>query len=67
MHVGSKIIRKFIEDIQPLACFTGHIHEGKAIDTIGNTKIINPGPFKKGKFAWFTLENDHVHVELKKV
>ncbi len=67
LHVGSKSIRKFIEEVQPLACFTGHIHEGKAVDYIGKTKIINPGPFKNGKFAWISIENNELHVELKKI
>lgn len=51
-HVGSKSVRSFIEKIQPLICFTGHIHEGMGIDTIGITKIINPGPVWKGQFAY---------------
>lgn len=67
MHVGSRSIRNFIEKVQPLACFTGHIHEGKAVDHIGKTKIINPGPFKKGNFAWITIENKELHVEFKKI
>lgn len=66
MHVGSKAIRKFIKEVQPLACFTGHIHEGQAVDLLGKTKIINPGPFKKGNFAWITTENNELHVDLKK-
>lgn len=66
LHVGSKIIRGFIEDHQPLVCLTGHIHEGKAVDQIGKTKIVNPGPFKKGKFAWITIENHETKVDLKK-
>ncbi|MHC4593245.1 MAG: metallophosphoesterase, partial [Planctomycetota bacterium] len=42
-HVGSQSVRRFIEDFQPLVCFTGHIHEAAGTDTIGRTKIINPG------------------------
>ena len=51
MHVGSKTIRKFIEQVKPKLCFTGHIHEGIGIDFIGECPIINPGPFRKGKYA----------------
>jgi len=51
-HVGSKAVRAFIEHRQPLVCFTGHIHEGKGIDEIGITKIINPGPFSEGSYAY---------------
>ncbi|MCU0512060.1 MAG: metallophosphoesterase family protein [Anaerolineae bacterium] len=43
-HVGSAAVRAFIERVQPLVCFTGHIHEAQAIDHVGRTAIINPGP-----------------------
>ena len=36
-HVGSRAVRRFIERYTPLICFTGHIHEGVGIDTIGTT------------------------------
>ncbi len=42
-HVGSQSVRTFIEQRQPLICFTGHIHEAIGVDTIGKTHIINPG------------------------
>ena len=50
-HVGSKAVRQFIERTAPLVCFTGHIHEGKGIDYIGKTAIINPGPAFSGGYA----------------
>lgn len=57
-HVGSRSIRQFIEKVQPLICFTGHIHEGIAIDHIGNTTVVNPGPAGSGNFAIAELEGD---------
>lgn len=51
VHAGSLLLRKFIEDKQPLAVITGHIHEGAAIDKIGNTTVINPGPLCDGSYA----------------
>jgi hypothetical protein len=51
IHVGSKSIRRFIEERQPLICFSGHIHEGIGIDHIGNTAIVNPGPAGKGSYV----------------
>jgi len=47
-HVGSQVIRNFIEKTQPLVCFTGHIHEGTGIDHIGTTAVVNPGPAGRG-------------------
>ncbi len=51
VHVGSNSIRKFIEEHQPLVCFSGHIHEGTGIDHIGNTAIVNPGSGRQGKLC----------------
>ncbi|TMV50319.1 hypothetical protein FE783_12265 [Paenibacillus mesophilus] len=47
-HVGSKAIRKRIEQIQPTLTLHGHIHESPYVtngwfDTIGKTICINPG------------------------
>jgi len=54
-HVGSHAIRRFIEKIQPLICFTGHIHEGIGTDRIGRTVVVNPGPFHGGHYATVIL------------
>ncbi len=47
-HVGSKVIRKFIEEHQPELCICGHIHESRNIDRIGQTLILNPGSIDRG-------------------
>jgi len=47
-QVGSKSVRAYIEQYQPLICFTGHIHEAIGIDHIGVTQTCNPGPVWKG-------------------
>lgn len=57
-HVGSTSIRTFIKKHQPLACITGHIHEGAGIDRIGRTKIINPGPFRVGNYLSLEVNKD---------
>jgi len=68
IHVGSHSIRKWIEEMQPLICFTGHIHEGAGIDAIGNTKVVNPGPFRYGRYASATLINGEiVDLDIKKI
>ncbi len=66
-HVGSKMIRKFIEWLQPLVVFTGHIHEGTGIDNIGKTPVINPGPFLNGAYAYARiLDSQLVDLEIRK-
>ncbi len=60
-HAGSQSVRGFIEQQQPLICFTGHIHVGTGIDRIGQTYIINPGPlWESGHYAWAEIENGAV-------
>jgi uncharacterized protein len=41
--VGSKAVRKAIEEGQPTLALHGHIHEAKGNTRIGNTLCINPG------------------------
>lgn len=44
-HCGNDSIRKFIMKHKPLISIVGHIHETfGAEDTVGDTKVINPGP-----------------------
>lgn len=62
-HVGSTAVREFIQQQQPLVCFTGHIHEGVGVDEIGATQIVNPGPLHTGHYAYAEIENG----ELKSV
>jgi putative phosphoesterase len=47
-HVGSKSIRRIVEEFQPSLNLCGHIHEAIAIDKIGNTTIVNPGESSQG-------------------
>ncbi|GAB5492089.1 MAG: metallophosphoesterase [Phototrophicaceae bacterium] len=68
-HVGSKAVREFIERVQPLICFTGHMHSCVEIDTIGKTQIINPGPiWESNKYAYAEVENGEViTLEIREV
>ncbi len=47
-HVGSRAVRNFIEENQPPLCITGHIHEAKGSDMIGETLVLNPGMIEHG-------------------
>lgn len=57
-HVGSRSIRDFIVAKRPFLCVTGHIHEGRGIDKIGDTLIVNPGPLKNGNYAAIEIERE---------
>lgn len=41
--VGSRAVRSAIETVQPLLALHGHIHESRAMVSIGRTKVCNPG------------------------
>ncbi len=64
-HVGSESVRAFIETVQPLLCFTGHIHEGRGMDSIGRTKVVNPGPLWTGNYAYARVSGDNAEVEVR--
>ncbi len=51
MHVGSPLIRSFIEARQPLLVVSGHIHESFAIDALGSSTLVNPGSLAEGRYA----------------
>ena len=59
-HVGSLAVRQFIEDRQPLICFTAHIHESRGMSRIGETLVVNPGPLGRGHIAVAELDDDGV-------
>ena len=63
-HVGSKAVRTFIEEKQPLLCLTGHIHESRGQDYIGRTHILNPGMMKEGGYIEVTYENGELSALL---
>jgi uncharacterized protein len=62
-HVGSTVIRTFIEREQPDLVLCGHIHESRGTDTIGAAQIVNPGPASAGHYALVEV-NDQINVRL---
>ncbi len=66
LHVGSKALKGFIEDKQPVAFFCGHIHESANIDYSGNTLILNPGPFRRGQIGIVEIKDGKAEGKLVK-
>ncbi|MDD7451231.1 MAG: metallophosphoesterase [Treponema sp.] len=64
VHVGSPLLRKFIEDYKPLAVITGHIHESRGICKVGNTTVINPGALAEGNYAVLELNRKNEKWEV---
>jgi hypothetical protein len=50
-HVGSEAVRRFVEREQPQLVLCGHIHESRAIDQLGRSQVVNPGPAAAGHYA----------------
>jgi len=63
--VGSTAARKFIEEVQPEVCISGHIHESAGVDRIGNTTVINAGPFKGGGYIVVRSEAGKLDARLE--
>ena len=64
-HVGSRAIRAIIEKHQPDLCIAGHIHEGKGVDTIGRTTVINPGMVRQGGWIDIRINTSHIEATLQ--
>ncbi|MGB9629902.1 MAG: metallophosphoesterase family protein [Thermodesulfobacteriota bacterium] len=70
ISVGSRSIKVFIEQRQPLLTLHGHIHEspkvsGTYFDRIGKTLSINPGQFSFSKLQAVTFEIENVEETLQ--
>ena len=62
--VGSKAVKRFIEEKQPLIVLSGHIHESPGFVKIGRTWVVNPGSeYSEGIFKGFLI--DLVGTEVK--
>ncbi|WP_456365124.1 metallophosphoesterase [Thermococcus sp.] len=66
LHVGSRALREFIEEHRVPLVVTGHIHEARTVDRLGETVIVNPGPLFRGYYAWITVK-DETEVELERL
>ena len=63
-HTGSRSIRDFIIDNQPMLAVSGHMHDAVGIDKLGDTTLLNPGPFREGSYAYVEIEDGIRKIEL---
>jgi len=64
-HVGSKSLRRIIEELQPTINICGHIHEARGTDKIGDTYIINPGQISEGHACIIKISDDPKEEEIE--
>ena len=67
MHVGSVTVRKFIEKFKPHVCISGHIHESRGKDKIGDTIVLNAGMFRDGWYIEVVIDKGVLSAVLKSV
>ena len=61
--VGSKTVKQFIEEKQPLLVLTGHIHESPGSVKIGRTWVVNPGSeYSEGIFKGFIIDLEDTKI-----
>ncbi|MCC7571790.1 MAG: metallophosphoesterase family protein [Candidatus Methanofastidiosum sp.] len=65
--IGSTSVRTIIEKRQPVVAISGHVHESRAVDIIGKTQLLNPGPLKDGYYGIVEIDEKEVKVELKEI
>lgn len=63
--VGSPAVREFIETHQPEAAIVGHIHEGRGLERIGRTLVVNPGALRDGGYVVVDDVGDQLSADLR--
>lgn len=65
--VGSVAVREAIEEVQPVLSLHGHIHESRAMGSLGRTQVCNPGSmYTEGALQGVILSLDKDKVKLHK-
>lgn len=64
LHVGTRALRSFCEDMAPDLVLCGHIHEARGRDSIGDTIVVNGGMAAKGNGSLITVSDSGIDVEL---
>ncbi len=64
-HVGSHSVRDFITKYKPDISVSGHIHEARGDDKIGNTLLFNAGMFREGGYIKIVKQSESLVAELK--
>lgn len=63
-HVGSPGLRRIIDEEDVNLVLSGHIHEARGVDRVGDTVCINPGPVNEGNYAIVEVDEDGIRFEL---
>ena len=58
VHAGSISVRRFMEKAEPILVICAHIHEGRGVDRIGETRLVNTGAAFQGYYATLRLDEE---------
>jgi len=67
VHVGSSTVRNFMVKYKPDVCVSGHIHESRGTDTVGNTLVLNAGLFRDGWYIEIVVDKTGISAMIKPV
>ena len=65
MPVGSPEVRRFIEAHRPDVAVVGHIHEGRGVERVGDTLVLNAGALRDGGYVVVDDDGRHLTAELR--
>jgi hypothetical protein len=65
--VGSPAVRAFIERRRPQVAVVGHIHEGRGVERIGDTLVLNAGALRDGGYVIVEDDGTRITAELRNV
>ena len=65
--VGSAAVRRFIEARKPQVCVVGHIHEGRGVDRVGETLVLNAGALRDGGYVVVEDDGSTLSADLRHV
>jgi len=63
--VGSPAVRAFIERRRPDVAVVGHIHEGRGVDRLGSTLVVNAGAARDGGYVVVEDDGTRLTAELR--
>jgi uncharacterized protein len=63
-NYGSVPVREYVESRKPRLVLCGHVHVARAVDKLGETTIVNPGPLNEGNYAVVDVLKNKFNVEL---
>ncbi len=66
-HAGSDFLRETLENEKPDLLICGHIHEGRGIDKVGKTTVVNTGALVEGYATLIDLKNKEPEIEFLRI